>query len=172
MKRRIIMVVLSVFVLFGLVHPAQANEKLGFVSMQKALNSVNESKKIKTDLQTEYDTKKKQIDTMKADLEKTNADIEKQKSVLSQDALNQKRQDLQTKFMDLQNKAATYERELTTKESENAKRILLKLREIVLDISKKEGYTLVLENSMDTVLYSQGGTDITESVITAYNNKK
>lgn len=172
MNRRIIVAILFLFVLFGFTSPVHANEKIALVSLQKALLSVNEGKKIKGDLQAEYETKKKQIDTMKSELEKMRDEIEKQQSVLSQEALKQKSQDLQAKFMDLQNKAATYERELTTKEAENAKRMLLKLRDVVLEISKKEGYTLVLENSTDTVLFSQSGVDITENVITAYNNKK
>lgn len=172
MNRKMIVATLFFLVLFGLTTSVHANEKIALVSLQKALNSVNEGKKIKTDLQAEYETKKKQIDAMKSELEKMSGEMEKQKTVLSQEAMNLKRQDLQTKFMDLQNKAATYERELTTKEAENAKRMLLKLREIVLDISKREGYTLVLENSTDTVLFSQSGVDITEKVITAYNSKK
>lgn len=172
MKRRIITTLLFLLVLSGFAATAHANEKIALVSLQKALITVNEGKKVKGDLQAEYETKKKQIDAMKTELEKMRADIEKQQSVLSQDALKQKSQDLQAKFMDLQTKASTYERELTSKEAENAKRMLLKLRDVVLEISKNEGYTLVLENSTDTVLFSQSGVDITDKVIAAYNAKK
>lgn len=147
----------------------RAEGKIALVSLQNALNMVDEGKKAKTMLQKEYEDKKKQIDAMRSELEKLSQDLDKQKMVLSQEALETKRKDLQTKFIDLQNKAMTYERELKTKEAESAQKILMALRDIVTDLSKKESYSLVIENSAQTVLYSTSADDITDKVIAAYN---
>lgn len=170
MKKSVLAALVLGMVAFGTV--ANAAEKIAMVSLQQALNTVNDGKKAKTNLKKEYDVKKKEIDKMKVELEDLGKKLESQKMVLSPEALNEKRKELQTKFMDLQNKAATFERELKTKEAESAKAILLALRDIVLEISKSEGYTLVIENSSDTVLFSANGEDITAKVIAAYNSKK
>jgi len=173
-KNIMITTVFTVLVMAGSVlNAAQASdEKIALVSLQKALNLVNDGKKAKDTLKKEYETKKKQIDTMKLDLEKLTKNLEKQQMVLSADALQTKRKELQAKFLDLQNKAATYERELKTKEAESAKKILDRLRQIVVSLSQKEGYTLVIENSADMVLYSKNAEDITQKVIQAFNKKK
>ena len=119
----------------------------------------------------EYETKKKKIDDMKLELETMSQDLEKQQMVLSADALNIKRKELQTKFLDLQNKAATFERELKTKEAQSAQKILTMLRTIVQEIANKSAYTLVIENSTETILFSKNAKDITTEVIAAYNAK-
>ncbi len=171
-KRIIISAVLALLFVIGSVNISYAQEKIALVSLQSALNQVNEGKKAKESLKKEYESKKKKIDAMKSELESMSKKVEKQQMVLSADAMNKKRKELQAKFLDLQNKAATFERELKTKEAESAKKILTSLRNIVVTLSKKEGYTLVIENSAETVLYSKGATDITSKVIAAYNKRR
>jgi Skp family chaperone for outer membrane proteins len=149
-----------------------ADQKIALVSLQKALNMVDDGKKAQDALHKDYEMKKKQLDALKVDLEKMNTDLEGQKAVLSQDAMNTKRKDLQTKFLDLQTKAADYERDLRTKASDTTQKILLALRDIVVEMSKQQNYSLVIENSAETVLYSQDAVDITDQVIAAYNKKK
>lgn len=171
MKKLFVTLGLVVGLLVMQVSDVFAAEKIAIVSLQKALNSVNDGKKAKDSLRKEYEAKKKQIDNMKENLKDMSEDLEKQRMVLSPDALEKKRKDIQTKYLDLQNKAIAYERELKTKEAESAQKILEALQGIVLKISKEEGYTLVIENTNDTVLYSSNGQDITEKVIAAYNKK-
>lgn len=170
-KKLILSLLLAVVFVGFAVGGVQAQQKIAVVSLQQALNEVDEGKKIKNELRKEYEDKKSEIDAMKKDLEKLSKDLDKQKMVLSAEALDNKKRDLQTKFIDLQNKAVTFERELKTKEAESAKKILTRLRDIVVALAKKEGYTLVIENSMETVLYSSNAEDITPKVIAAYNKK-
>ncbi|MCP5463465.1 MAG: OmpH family outer membrane protein [Deltaproteobacteria bacterium] len=170
-RKWIVTALVAALMTSAVVSTVQAAEKIALVSLQQALNEVNDGKKAKQKLKKDFESKKKQLDGMKSELEKLSQELDKQKMVLSGEALAQKRQDLQAKFIDLQNKAATYERELKMQEAESAKKILTSLREIVLEISKKEGYTLVIENSTDTVLYASTGEDITPKVIAEYNKK-
>lgn len=173
MFRKLLVVMTLVFVSSTLSFEAQAaDQKIALVSLQKALNMVDDGKKAQDALHKDYEMKKKQLDALKVDLEKMNTDLEGQKAVLSQDAMNAKRKDLQTKFLDLQTKAADYERDLRTKASDTTQKILLALRDIVVEMSKQQNYSLVIENSAETVLYSQDAVDITDQVIAAYNKKK
>lgn len=171
MRKFVLAVSVVALVVTGFAGQVRAEEKIALVSLQTALNDVNEGKRTKETLKKDFETKKKQIDVMKAELDKLGADLEKQGAVLSQDAVQTKRRDLQAKFIDLQNKAATFERELKTKEAESAKKILTALRDVVLEISKTGGYSLVIENSSETVLFSKSGEDITPKVIAEYNKK-
>lgn len=151
---------------------SHAEGKIALVNLQRALNDVEEGKKIKAQLKKDFEGKNVEIQKMKTDIETASKNLESQKMVLSQDALKTKSQEIQTKFMDLQNKASTYEQELKKKEAESAKKILDKLQLIVGNIAQKEGYTLVLENSANIVLFSKDTKDITTDVISAYNSGK
>lgn len=152
------------------VRPAIAAEaKIATVSLQRALNEVEEGKRAKAAIQADMDVKKKQLESMKTDLKKMRDDLEKQKAVLAKDALETKANEMQAKFMDLQQKAVQYEEELKKKESESVQKILLSLRTMVQDMSKQGQYTLVFENSSDSILYAQGVPDLTDELIRKYN---
>lgn len=170
MKRQwIASFVLGSMLVTGIVHTAKAEGKIALVSLQSALNGVEEGKKAKAALQATFATKQKEIDTLKNDLQKMKDDLDKQKSVLSEDALRAKANEMQAKYADLQQKAMSYEQELKDKESESVQKILEALKTTVQDVAKKGGYDLVFENSAETVLYSTNATDITAEVIKSYN---
>lgn len=154
---------------FGVHSLAQAEEKIALVSLQRALNEVEEGKRAKTTLKADFDAKQKQLEALKADLKKMKDDVDKQKMVLSEEALKTKSNEIQTKFLELQQKAMEYEQELKKKEAESADKILTALKTLVLDLGKKNGYDIIYENSAEVVLYSSKGIDITPELIKVYN---
>ena len=170
MKKSKLVVLALGFSLLSFV--AQAEEKIGLVSLQSALNQVEEGKRAMSGIQGEVNAKKTELDNLKTNLKKMRDDVEKQKLVLSQEAMQQKMGEIQTKFMELQQKAMQYDQELKKKESDSVQKILQKLRDVVVVVAKQGGYDMVYENSASTVLYSSKGVDITPEVIKAYNAGK
>lgn len=171
--KKLISLTLVLGLLCGLALPslATAEEKIAIVSLQKALNDVNEGKKAKEKLKKEFAQKKKEIDKEKANLQKEADALQKQGSVLSREAMQSKTQALQKRFMELQTKAANYERELKMAELESANKIIASMRGLIEELAKKGGYTLVLENSTETVLFAPNAKDITKDLIALYNKK-
>lgn len=170
-KKVTTLVLMTVLCVTLVAKQAHAEEKIALVSLQKALNEVEEGKRAKAKLQKDIDVKKKQIDSLKAEFETMSKQLEKDKTLLSQDAYKTKTQELQTKYLEIQNKASTFERDIRTQELESSQKIILSLRQVVKDISAKDGYTLVIENSAETVLFSKNAEDITTKVIAAFNKK-
>ena len=78
---------------------AHAETKIGFVDMQKAIQSTSAGKKAKTELETEFNKKKKELEKKEADLKKMGEDLEKKKSVLSEDALGKKQAEFQEEML-------------------------------------------------------------------------
>ncbi len=169
-KKVIVLFVVCALIAGFISRVSFAEEKIALVSLQRALNDVNEGKKAKEMLKSDFDAKKKKIDVMKADLEKMYAELDKQKSVLSQEALGAKIKDFQAKRDDLQSQGIAFEKEFRAKEMESTNKIMTALRTLVTGLAKKEGYTLLIENSAETVLFSANGTDITDKLIAAYNS--
>ena len=145
--------------------------KIGVVNFQKALNTVDEGKKAKENLENDFKKKQKQLDIQQKELESMRKELQEQAVVLPQDKLQQKQEDFQNKFMAFRKKAAEFQQEMVKQESELSSKILGRLKEIVEDIGKKENYTLILEESGDPVLYVQSKDDLTDRVIKVYNDK-
>lgn len=143
--------------------------KIAVVDMQKALQTVDAGKKAKAQLEKEVETRKKDFDAEKASISKMGEEFKKQSLVMSDEARAKKQQELQERIMKLQEKGAQTEQELRAKEQQLTQPILTKLRTIITDEAKKKGYSMVLEKSENTVLFSQDKDDLTQDVIAAYN---
>ena len=147
------------------------NIKIGTVNFQQAINGVEQGKKAKATLKSEFETKQKKLDLQQQELKKMQEDLEKQKAVLSQEALLSKQKSFSDKYLELQKSMAGYRDELMSKESKMTGQILQNLKKIVGEIGQKEGFTLIVENSQETVLFSQAKEDLTNRVVTLYNQK-
>ncbi len=170
MKRTAVLMAVAMIAIFA-VKAVAADQpiKFGYVDFQKALNDVEEGKKAKAMLKSEFDEKQKKLDQIQNELQAMKTDLDKQRLILSADALKAKQEDFTKKYMDLQQKVAAYKEEIAGKEMKLTGDILLVVRQIVRDIGEKESYTMVLEKSQDVVVYSPSSGDLTDRVIKEYN---
>lgn len=169
MKRILIVAVLISSVMLG--RGAIAQEKVGLVDLQKALNEVEEGKAAKARLKAEFDAKQKTLDALQNDLKAMKDNLEKQKLVLSQDALKQKEIEYRDKFIELQKKLAEFRADLQQKEAQYTGDIIIALKKLVSEVGARDKYTLVFEKGQDVVLYAPTSTDITPALIQLYNSK-
>jgi outer membrane protein len=156
------------------ISSAQAAEdtKIATVDMQKALQSVDEGKKAKTQLETEFNAKKKQLSSEEANLRKITDDFKKQAAVMSDEARARKQGEIQEKVAKFQEETQKSQMEIQQKERELTDPILAKLRGVIQNIAKNKGYSTVLEKNDNVVLYSLDKDDLTTDVIAAYNKSK
>lgn len=170
MKSRILTLVVAVLALGLVAQAAHADTgfKVGYVDFQKALNDVNEGKKAKAQLKTEFDAKQKQLTDLENQLKAMKDDLEKQRLVLSADALRDKEEAFRKKYMELNEKINAYKVELQTKEAKVTGDIVVRLQKIAADIGQKDSYDIILEKSQ--VLYAPSKTDLTDRVIQAFNS--
>lgn len=172
MKQKMVLVVMMVLIGLGVSGKVfGADIKIGLVNFQKALNEVEQGKKAKELLKTEFDAKQKKLNVQQDELKKLQADAEKQKSVLSQDALLEKQKTFNEKYMDLQKSMGAYREELVAKDTKLTSLILQNLKKVVAQIGEKGGYTLIVEGSQDAVLYAKSQEDLTAKVISLYNEQ-
>ena len=157
--------------------------KLAVVDFQKAINSIEEGKSVKAKLQKEADERKKDLSGRQAKLEKMQKELEDlQKQAQSgllkpeQSASTMERgrklegdfrKDLEA-FTQLQMKS---EQEFREKESKALQAMIPKLKELVQEIGRTDGFTLVMESNESGLFYAASYTDITEKLIQRYNSK-
>lgn len=150
---------------------AKADVKIGFVDMQKAVQTTAEGKKAKSELEGEFEKKKKELQKREADLKKMGEDLEKKKSVLSEEALQKKQGEFQEEMMKYRETVNKSQVEIQKKDHDLTQPILDKMRKVIETVAKDKGYNMVLENSA-MVLYATKDNDLTDDVIKAFEKTK
>lgn len=147
---------------------ASAQQKIGFVDLQRALNEVDEGKAAKALLKRDFDEKQKQIDARKTEFEKLQADFEKQATVMSEQARKDKAQDLDRRARELQALFMNLQKDLSDRERDATKGIFDRMSQIVSEIAESDGFSMVLERNTGLV-YAQPALDVTNELIRKYN---
>ncbi|MBX2989188.1 MAG: OmpH family outer membrane protein [Bdellovibrionaceae bacterium] len=150
---------------------ASAEVKVGLVDMQKAVQATSAGKKAKTELEGDFEKKKKELQKKEADLKKMGEDLEKKKSVMSEEALQKKQAEFQEEMMKYRDVVSKSQMDIQKKERDLTQPILEKMRKVIEKIAKEKGYSMILENSA-MVLFSDKGLDITDDVIKAFEKEK
>ncbi len=157
------------FLLISIPAWGQEKVKIGFVDIQKAITESQAGKRAKERFQAQV--KKVESDLMKEkqEVERMKSDFDKKGALLKEEEKVNLEKELQRKALGYQRSMQDSQEELRQKENEMTGAILQDLQKIVVEIGKKEKFTLILERSQ--VLYSDQGVDITPKVIELYNGR-
>ncbi|MEO5356605.1 MAG: OmpH family outer membrane protein [Nitrospirae bacterium YQR-1] len=170
MKRLLLLVLVSVFVVFTAGKVFASDSKIGFVDIQKVFTESEQGKKAKETLDSYVKSHQVKIDEKEKAIEKAKEELEKKSSVLSEDAKKKKQDDLQSMVREYKRLASEAQDEVRKREQEITKDIFKSVKELVLTIGKEEKYSAILDNSM--VIYSDSAADITDKIIKKLNEKK
>ncbi len=160
--------VLSILLVSLLSLAVHAESKVGYVDVQKAIQSTAAGKKAKESLDAEYNKRKKDLDKKKADIEKMGQDLEKKRAVLSEEVMGKKSAELQEEMMKFQKQVAENQLEIQKKEKELVEPILNKMKTLIEKVATEKQYSMVLEKQGQNVLYAQKDADLTDDVVKAY----
>ncbi|MBA2661198.1 MAG: OmpH family outer membrane protein [Bradymonadaceae bacterium] len=149
-----------------------AAQKFGYVDLQKALNEIEEGKKIKAQLEKDFKGKQAQLDAKQQQVVKLKEQFESQAMMLSEDARRQKGAEFQQHMYELQQLYVSLQGELAQKEGEATKKIFEKMRKIIEGIGKEQSYTMIFERTESSVLYARDGMDLTAELVKRYNTNK
>lgn len=160
----------------------QADEssfKMGVVDFQQALNSVEEGKTAKANIEKELEKRRKLIEDRKKEMAKLEKELSEFQQQASSIQLSPKKMEegrnLQQNFLEKRDEYLQFvqktEAEMRQKEMEATQKILNRLRDMVVNFGRKDGYRLVLEKNESGLIYASNYTDLTEKLIQEYNKK-
>lgn len=150
---------------------AAAEIKIAVVDLQKALQTVDSGKKAKSTLEKEFNEKKKALQAEEESIKKMTEDFKKQSLVLSDEAKARKQGEIQERLMKYRELFGKSQFDIQNRERQLTEPIINKLKGIVEEVGKGQGYTIILEKNENNVLFSQPKDDLTEEVIKAFNKK-
>lgn len=151
---------------------AMAENKVGFVDVQKAVQATSLGKKAKASMDTEYQKRKKELEKKNTDIQKMGQDLEKKKGVMAEEAFNRKVMEFQEEQLKFQKVVAENQMEIQKKEKELVEPILEKMKKIIDKVSAEKGFTLVLQKQGDNILFAQKDADLTDAVVQAFEKEK
>lgn len=171
MKKILVTAVCALAVVALTAAKANADQKFGFIDMQRALNEVEEGKKAKAKLKKDFDEKQTMLDQKQDELKRLKDDLDKQALVIKEDAKRERMGELQQKFIELQTIYGKLQKELSEKELGLTKEIFDKMESIIAEIAQKEGLSIIFEKNESRILFAPPSMDFTNDLIRKYNTK-
>lgn len=148
---------------------AAEGPRIAVIDMQRALQSVEAGKKAKQQLEKEFNQRKKELQNEEAALKKMDEEFKKQSLVMSDEARGKKLGEIQARAMKLQEWTQRSQMEIQQKEQQLTEPLVNKIKGLIAETAKTRGYTLVLQKSDVTVLYSLESDDLTTEVVEKFN---
>ncbi len=163
------LVIVSLALLGG---TASAEPKIAIVDLQQVLQSVDDAKAAKKILQGELTRKQKVLNAKQEELKKLKEEYDSQGMLMTPEKKRAMEQRLQQGLVELQSFMMENQRSLAEAEAQATGKILKKIQGIVQVMAKKKGWSLVLVNAGDNVLYAEPKLDITNEVIRMFDKRK
>jgi outer membrane protein len=145
--------------------------KIGVVDIDQAISSTEEGKAAREEFARKQRDAEAHLRPMYERYKTLEDELKAKKFVLSDEALFQKQLDLAEIRNQIQNKMKELEGQLKVDQKRLEGPLTAKLVDIIEEIGKTKGFTMILRRGTPGVLYTREALDITDLVIEKYNAK-
>jgi outer membrane protein len=148
--------------------------KVAVIMFQAAVSQTNEFQRNFADLQKKYDPKRAELKKMSDELDALTKQLQAQDAQMSDADRASRARTIDEKKKQLDRESQDAQSDFQNDMQQLFNSLAQKVGGVMTEYAEKEGYTLVLdagEQESGTVLYAVPSTDITKSVIDAYNVK-
>ncbi len=145
--------------------------KIGVVDLDQAISSTEAGKTAREELARKQREAEAQMAPLYERYKTLEAELESRKFVLSDESLFQKQLDLAEVRNQIENKIKEIEGQLKVDKFRIQEPLLTKLRTIINETGRDEGFTLILQRGAAGVIYTREALDITDLIIAKYNKK-
>lgn len=166
---RMMLVFIALVLCSSFAFASKGAPNIGWVDIQKALQSVESGKKAKKNFEQEVSKAREDLQKQDAALKEEQEALQKQAMMLSEKVKRDKMQEFQKKVYEFQQKFQQTQVTMQKREQELTFPIINELVKIVEEVSKEEELSYVLEKSQSSLVYAQPDLDVTDKVIARYN---
>jgi outer membrane protein len=145
--------------------------KIGVVDLDQAISSTEEGKTAREELARKQREAEAEMAPLYERYKSLEEDLKAKKFVLSDESLFQKQLDLAEIRNQIENKTKEIEGQLKVDKFRIQEPLVSKLRTIVNETGRDEGFTLILQRGAAGVIYTREALDITDLIIAKYNQK-
>src|SRR5271168_4509708 len=147
--------------------------KVAIIQFQQAVGATNEGQRDFAELRKKFEPKQTQIKTQSDEIDALKKQLQTQSATLSDSARADLTRSIDEKTKQLQRTGEDAQNDFQTEMGETYQKLAEKVYQVVQTYATQAGYTLVLDASaqQSPVLWANQGTDISQAVVEAYNQK-
>lgn len=145
--------------------------KIGVVDVDQVISSTEDGKAAREEMARKQRAAEAQIAPLYERYQALDEDLKAKKFVLSDESLFEKQLDMAEVRNQIENKVKEVEGQLKVDEFRIQKPLRDKLRKIITETGREQGFTLILQKGAAGVVYSREALDITDLIIAQYNKK-
>jgi outer membrane protein len=155
------------------VAPPPGPVKIAIIQFQQAVGATNEGQRDFAELRKKFEPKQTQLKTQSDEIDSLKKQLQTQSATLSDSARASLTKQIDDKTKSLQRTAEDAQNDFQTEMGETYQKLAEKVYQVVQTYASSAGYTLVLDASaqQSPVLWANQGTDISQQVVDAYNQK-
>ncbi len=165
---------LSIGVVFVLatmtVAPALAGN-VGWVEVEKVLSQVQEGKAKLRQLEEWAKPKRERLQKMREHVTELHRQLAKQRGVASEEALKKLEKQAVDAGRQLEDATRQFKRDFDEKQNEMLSGVAQKMRRVIEDYAKANGYDAVLIFKPRTIIYLSDSADLTQAIVKAYDQR-
>ena len=169
--KAIVLLALAALVAWGTAAKDDPPVKVGVVDIDRAISSTDEGKAAREEFARKQREAESKIQPLVERYQALEEEMKAKKFVLSDEALFQKQLDLVEMRNQIQSKMKEIEGQMQVDQKRLEGPLIAKLSEIIEDIGKNSGFTLILRRGAPGFLYTREALDVTDLVIEKYNQK-
>ena len=145
--------------------------KFGVVDVDQAIISTTDGKAAREELVRKQREAEAQLQPLYERYRTLDEDFKAKKFVLSEEALFQKQLDLTEMRNQIESKTKELEGQMQVDQKRIQGPLISKLSEIVSDVGKTQGFSMIFHRNTPGILYVREALDITDIIIERYDQK-
>ena len=145
--------------------------KIGIVDIDQAISSTEAGKAAREEFARKQREAEAKIQPMLNRYKALEEELKAKKFVLSDEALFQRQLDMVEMRNEIQTKMKEIEGQMKVDQKRLEGPLVAKLGEIIQEVGKSQGFTMILRRGAPGLLYTREALDITDTVIEKYNSK-
>jgi outer membrane protein len=149
---------------------AQGALKIGVVDVRRVIAETEVGKQMREKFRSEITKVETELRQEKQELERMKTDLDKTEVLLRAEEKRELERRFQRRYRDYMQGMQDAQQELREREMELTREILGVVQDLVEEIGKKEGFTLIFEQSR--TLYAGEAIDITKKIIELYDQRR
>lgn len=127
--------------------PLFATEKMAVVDMQEVFNQLPQREEISKQLQNEFETRVNEVRNLQTQMKELYDKQQKDAALMSNEAKLQATRKIEELQAEYQLKAKAVEEDNRRRQAEERQKLILQIETAIKAISKKEGYTLIIDRA-------------------------
>jgi outer membrane protein len=148
--------------------------RIAVVAFQSAVTQTNEFQRNYADLQRKYEPKRQELKTLSDQIDGLKKQLQTQGDTLNDQERESRAKTISDKEKQLQRDQEDDQNDFQQDMQDTFNGVASKVGDVLISIAQQQGFTLVLDGGnqqAQLVLYANPGTDITKTIIDAYNVK-